>query len=56
MSRKNIVALFVMLGLGISIFWWEARKIDFRSLVTTFKSLNYGWLAWHSYQFFCLMQ
>ena len=45
MNRKHIAALFVMLGLGIGIFWWEARKIDFNSLVSTFKGLNYFWLA-----------
>lgn len=44
MSKKNILALFVMLGLGFGIFWWEARKINFQSLVTTFRSLNYFWL------------
>ncbi|WP_125715352.1 lysylphosphatidylglycerol synthase transmembrane domain-containing protein [Companilactobacillus kedongensis] len=44
MSRKNIFAIFVMLGLGLGIFWWEARNIDFESLVTTIRSLNYFWL------------
>jgi Predicted integral membrane protein len=45
MSRKHIAAIFVMLGLGVGIFWWEARNINFNSLVSTFKSLNYFWLA-----------
>ncbi|MFD1417903.1 lysylphosphatidylglycerol synthase transmembrane domain-containing protein [Companilactobacillus keshanensis] len=44
MSRKNIFAIFVMLGLGLGIFWWEARNIDFESLITTIRSLNYFWL------------
>ncbi|USQ69495.1 flippase-like domain-containing protein [Companilactobacillus allii] len=44
MSKKNVFALFIMLGLGFSIFWWEARKINFQSLVTTFQNLNYFWL------------
>ncbi|MFD1471873.1 lysylphosphatidylglycerol synthase transmembrane domain-containing protein [Companilactobacillus mishanensis] len=44
MSRKNIFALLVMLGLVGLIFWWEARKINFESLVTTFKGLNFFWL------------
>ena len=45
MNRKHIAALFVMLGLGIGIFWWEAKDINFNSLVSTFKGLNYFWLA-----------
>ncbi|MFC6323127.1 lysylphosphatidylglycerol synthase transmembrane domain-containing protein [Companilactobacillus baiquanensis] len=44
MSRKNIFAIFVMLGLGLGIFWWEARNIDFESLITTVQNLNYFWL------------
>ncbi|KRL65272.1 lysylphosphatidylglycerol synthase transmembrane domain-containing protein [Companilactobacillus versmoldensis] len=45
MSRKNIFALFVMLGLSAGIFWWEARKINFESMLSTFKSLNFFWLG-----------
>jgi uncharacterized protein (TIRG00374 family) len=44
MSRKNIFALLVMLGLSAGIFWWEARSINFESLVNTFKGLNFFWL------------
>lgn len=44
MSRKNIFALLVMLGLSAGIFWWEARSIDFESMVNTFKGLNFFWL------------
>jgi Uncharacterised protein family (UPF0104). len=44
MSRKNIFAIFVMFGLGLGIFWWEARNIDFESLITTVQNLNYFWL------------
>ncbi|KRK63539.1 membrane protein [Companilactobacillus tucceti DSM 20183] len=44
MSRKNIFAIFVMLGLGLGIFWWEARNINFESLITTIQNLNYFWL------------
>ncbi|AKP66845.1 lysylphosphatidylglycerol synthase transmembrane domain-containing protein [Companilactobacillus ginsenosidimutans] len=45
MSRKNIFALLVMLGLGAGIFWWEAKDINFESLVNIFKGLNFFWLV-----------
>ncbi|WP_099975071.1 lysylphosphatidylglycerol synthase transmembrane domain-containing protein [Lactobacillus terrae] len=44
MNRKNVIALFVMLFVGFGIFWWEARKIDFASLLVILKNLNYFWL------------
>lgn len=45
MSRKNIFALLIMLGLSAGIFWWEARKIDFDHMIHTFRNLNFFWLA-----------
>lgn len=45
MTRKNKLILWVMLLIGALIFWWEARKIKFETLISSFQSLKIGWLV-----------
>lgn len=44
MTRKNRLILWMMLLIGALIFWWEARKIKFEALISSFQSLKVGWL------------
>ncbi|MFD1673020.1 YbhN family protein [Agrilactobacillus yilanensis] len=45
MTRKNKFILVIMLLIGGLIFWWEARKIPFTTLINSFQSLKVGWLV-----------
>lgn len=45
MTRKNKVFLVLMLLLGGTVFWWEARKLSFDTLIRSFQTLHLAWLG-----------
>ncbi|KRM55198.1 lysylphosphatidylglycerol synthase transmembrane domain-containing protein [Lacticaseibacillus sharpeae] len=44
MSRKNKIAAFIMLLLGVGIFAWELRNTNIRHLVHQFNQINWWWI------------
>ncbi|KRM71143.1 lysylphosphatidylglycerol synthase transmembrane domain-containing protein [Lacticaseibacillus brantae] len=44
MSRRNKIAVFIMLMIGVAIFIYESRDLNFKQLQQTILQLHWGWL------------
>lgn len=44
MNRKNVLAIFTMLFLGLGIFIWEIRDTNINLLIDSLMKINFWWL------------
>ncbi|WP_461215832.1 lysylphosphatidylglycerol synthase transmembrane domain-containing protein [Lacticaseibacillus sp. GG6-2] len=45
MNRKNRIAVFVMVAIGMAIFAWEMKDLDFHQVWHTLNHMHLEWLA-----------